>query len=142
VNSNASSLDGWYYRGRNIPELASRGVGYLSNARFEENGIPVLRSILENSSRYHLRFVFCNDEFYDPVLRETGFTLHNETFEQVTVWIKYDSPPLEISEIVKTNQVPSLLDYLWGILPISWLINLVLVTIYRLWKRDYLNVLT
>lgn len=139
VYANASTLDGWYYRGRAIRALANSGVGYLSDAKFEKNGISVLRSILENSSQYHLRFIFCNDNFYDPLLKDTGFTLLNETFEQVTVWVKYDSPPLEIREIVRTDQAPSLFDSLWGILPISWLIGLFLVTIFRLLQKRALK---
>jgi len=134
ILTNATTLDGWYYQGRNIPDLAN-SIGYISAAKFEENGIPVLRSILENSSQYHLRFVFCNDKFYEPLLNETGFRLLNESYEQVTVWAKYDSSELEINEIVKTNHVPTLLDYLWGIIPMAWLIGFFLLNIFKILRN-------
>ena len=96
IYSNASTIDGWYYRGRDIPELANSGVSYLSGIKYayeenyEPNGMLVLKSILENASQYHLRFVFCNDIYYEPILKETGFFQLNQTYEQVTVWAKYD----------------------------------------------------
>ena len=142
IYSNASTIDGWYYRGRDIPELANSGVSYLSGAKYsyednyEPNSISVLRSILENGSQYNLRFVFCNDIYYEPLLKETGFLQLNQTYQQVTVWAKYDSPPLEISQIQKTNQGP--LDYLWGILPLSWLAGIVFITAYKFY-RDHKN---
>jgi hypothetical protein len=142
--SNASTIDGWYYRGRDIPALANSGVSYLSGAKYaveaktEPNAIPVLRSILENASQYNLRFIFCNDRYYESLLNETGFTQLNQTYEQVTIWAKYDSAPLEISQLQKTNSEP--LDYLWGILPIGWLAGLAVVFSYRLYlKREYLK---
>ena len=131
ILSNATTLDGLYYRGRDNPALANSGVGYISGAKFEENGIAGLRSILENSSQYHLRFVFCNDRFYELLLNETGFILLDENYEQVTIWIKYDSPQLEINEIVKTNHVPTLSDYSWGIIPMAWLISFILLNVFK-----------
>ena len=140
ILSNATTIDGWYYRGRDIPALANSGVSYLSGAKWafesktEPNAILVLTGILENASQYNLRFVFCNDNYYVPLLKETGFTQLNQTYEQVTVWAKYDSAPLDNSQIIKTNIGP--LDYLWGILPLSWLIGLAVVTIFRLFSKS------
>ena len=31
--SNATTIDGWYYRGRNITELANSSVGFLNDAQ-------------------------------------------------------------------------------------------------------------
>jgi hypothetical protein len=135
ILTNATTLDGWYYRGRNITDLANSGVGYLSDAKFQENGVTVLRNILQNASQYHLRFVFCNDNFYEPLLNETGFSLLEEDYEQVTVWVKYDSPELEINEIVNPNHVPTLFDYSWGIFPIAWLIIFFLLKIFTVFKN-------
>ena len=140
IYSNASTIDGWYYRGRDIPELANSGVSYLSGIKYayeenyEPNGMLVLKNILENASQYHLRFVFCNDIYYEPVLKETGFSQLNQTYEQVTVWAKYDSAPLENGQIQKTTQGP--LDYLWGILPLSELAGLVLIASYKFYRRN------
>jgi hypothetical protein len=139
IYSNASTIDGWYYRGRDIPELANTSVSYLSGIKYayeenyEPNAMIVLKTILENASQYHLRFVFCNDIYYEPILKETGFLQLNQTYEQVTVWAKYDSAQLDISQIQKTNQ--GFLDYLWGILPISWLFGLGVITAYKTYRK-------
>ena len=135
IYSNATTLDGEYYRGRNISELANSGVDFLGNAKYVENGTTVLKSILENASQYHLRFVFCNDNFYEPILNQTGFALLNITFEQVTVWVKYDSLKLDISEITGTNHRPSVMDYAWGIIPITWLIGLLIIYGFKIVKK-------
>lgn len=135
ILSNATTLDGWYYRGRNITALADSGVGYLGDAKFQQNGIPILRNILLNSSQYNLKFVFCNDRFYESLLNETGFVLVNEWYEQVTLWEKPGTPELEINEIVRTNYLPTLMDYLWGTLPMSWLIGYILLGILRICQK-------
>jgi hypothetical protein len=131
ILSNATTLDGWYYRGRDIPALANSSVGYLSDAKFEKNGLLVLRSILNNSSQYNLKFVFCNDEFYEPMLNETGFTFII-SYEQVTLWEKPGTPPLEIDKIVRTDHVPTFLDYSWGIIPMAWLVGYIVLSISKI----------
>jgi hypothetical protein len=139
VYSNASTIDGWYYRGRNIPEYADSGVGYLSGSKFDANGMTVLRYILGNSSQYHLRFVFCNDAFYEPLLKETGFGVLGENYSQVTVWVKYDSAPLDITEIVNTDHPTSVIDYAWGVVPMSWFLGILLINVYKLQKNRKQN---
>jgi hypothetical protein len=130
--SNATTIDGWYYRGRNITELANSSVGFLNDAKFYEKGIPVLRSVLENSSQYHLRFVFCNDKLYEPLLNETGFTLLDIKYEQVTIWAKYDSTQLELNQILNSNHVLTIQEYSWGIIPIAWLAGLLFLEVFNI----------
>ena len=138
IYSNASTIDGWYYRGRDIPELANSGVSYLSGVKYayeenyEPNAMLVLKTILDNASHYNLRFVFCNDIYYEPLLKETGFLKLNQTYEQVTIWAKYDSEPLDFSKIQKNNQEP--LDYLWGILPLSELAGLAIIISHKFYR--------
>ena len=143
ILSNATTLDGWYYRGRNIPSLADSGAGYLSGAKFE-NSIPALKSILVNASQYNIRFVFCNDKFYEPILNETGFGKIDTQYEQVTLWVKLDSSELEIDEIVRANHSPTLQEYMWGLIPMVWLIGYIFLNTLKISKnRDkilaYLN---
>ena len=135
IYSNATTIDGWYHRGRDIPELANSSVDYLSGAKFAKNGMAELKSILENSSQYHLRFVFCNDAYYESVLNETGFSLFDVKYEQITIWAKYDSTPLEINEIVNAPHALTLQAYSWGIVPMGWLIGLLLLTFFRFLKK-------
>ena len=77
--------------------------------------------------------VFCNDKFYEPLLNETGF-IFIESYEQVTLWANLDTPELEINQIVRTNHVPTLLDYLWGIIPITWVVGFLLLLIFKIYR--------
>jgi hypothetical protein len=135
IATNATTLDGWYYRGRDIPALANSSVGYLGDAKFEENGMTVLATILENSSQYNLKFVFCNDKFYEPLLSDSGFACLSESFDQVTVWEKPGTPSVELDEIVRVNHVPTAFDYLWGTIPISWLAGYIVICIANICRR-------
>jgi len=141
ILSNATTLDGYYYRGRNIPVLADSGVGYLGAAKFFDNGLFTLKEILENASEYCLKFVLCNDRYYEPLLKETGFTLVPEKYDSVTIWSKKDMKMLNIDEIVNNNHVPDLSEYLWGIVPILWLIGSLLPTLISLINK-LTNILT
>ena len=134
ILSNATTIDGWYYRGRDIPALANSSVGYLSDAKSEKNGMLVLRSILDNSSQYNLKFVFCNDKFYEPMLNETGF-IFIFSFEQVTLWEKPGTPPLEIDKIVRIDHVPTFFDYSWGIIPMTWLVGYTFIGISKIYRN-------
>jgi len=130
ILSNATTLDGYYYRGRNIPALANSGVGYLGAAKFFENGLFTLKAILENATEYNLKFVFCNDRFYEPLLNETGFIHLDEKYGQVTIWGKTGVPMLDIEEITRNiNRTPTLSEYLWGILPLFYVISSLLLFI-------------
>jgi hypothetical protein len=135
VYSNATTLDGWYYRGRDIPELSNSGFGYFSDAKYEPNGLAVLTSVLDNASQYNLRFVFCNDPSYAPILNATGFSRLEEEYQQVTVWVKNDSGPLEINKIVNINHEATLLDYSWGIVPMTWLVGLFVLNIFKVYRN-------
>jgi len=48
-------------------------VERLENSKYA--GVPGLASLnqfLTNAEKFHLKYVFSNDEFYDPVLHYTG----------------------------------------------------------------------
>ena len=94
----------------------------------------VLRSILDNSSQYNLKFVFCNDKFYEPMLNEMGF-IFIFSFEQVTLWEKPGTPPLEIDKIVRIDHVPTFFDYSWGIIPMAWLVGYTFIGISKIYRN-------
>lgn len=135
ILTNATTLDGWYYRGREIPALANSGIDLLGTAKYQKNGLPVLKSVLENSSQYNLKFIFCNDPFYEPLLNETGFILLKHKYEDVTIWEKTDSPMLEVDEIRDSNHNPSVMEYLWGIIPLTWLIGAFFINLLQISRK-------
>lgn len=131
LSTNATTIDGWYYLGRNIPELSNSGVGYLSALKFDQNGTIVLKSILNNASRYNLKYIICNDNYYNSILENSEFLPLSEKYDQVVIWVNENVPELEISEIAPANN-PTVTDYLWGAIPITWLVILLANIIYKL----------
>jgi hypothetical protein len=132
--SNATTIDGWYYRGRDLPEFENSRMGFINDAREQENGLAVLSSILQNASQYHLRFVFCNDNYYEPLLNASGFSKLDQYYWQVTLWIKSDSAPLNYSELTNTNHPTTFFDYAWGIIPMSYLAGFLIFSLASFMK--------
>lgn len=127
VYTNATTLDGYYFLGRTIPVLANSGIGTLDSAKFYgDNGLIVLNSILSNAEDYNIKWIFCNDPFYYEILIDNNFQLvysqditNDGRFHGVTIWEKNDVPPLDFSNRVHQTSV---LDYLWGVAPMTFLI--------------------
>ena len=77
-------------------------------------------------------------------MNETGFGKIDTQYEQVTLWVKLDSSELEIDEIVRANHSPTLQEYMWGLIPMVWLIGYIFLNTLKISKnRDkilaYLN---
>ncbi|MFQ5821166.1 MAG: hypothetical protein ACE5I5_14330 [Candidatus Heimdallarchaeota archaeon] len=121
ILTNSTTLDGFYPTARTLPILRNSGVAYLDSAKDFKNGSAVLETILKDSSQYSIKWVFCNDEFYEPLLNETGFTRLEENFGEVTVWEKENTPMVDNAE--NMNFAPSFLEYLWGIAPLFFLVS-------------------
>jgi hypothetical protein len=119
AKTDAGSVDGEWNSGRMLPELTHYGVGALTSAKyFGEGGIESLRAMLRHADRYGLRWVFCRDAYYEPLLAFVGFrkvdTLENGT---IGVWAKDDVPP---ATVLPSPQVPpEWQGLLWGTLPVA-----------------------
>lgn len=116
IVTNSTTLDGSYPVARTLPILRSSGVAYLDGAKHFKNGSVELETILKNSSKYNIRWVFCNDQFYESLLNATGFASLEENFGSVSVWEKKNTPMVDTAE--NMNSAPSLLQYIWGIAPL------------------------
>ena len=71
---NAESVDGNYHSARRLPSLMNYSVERLENSKYA--GVPGLASLnqfLTNAEKFHLKYIFSNDEFYDPILHYTGW---------------------------------------------------------------------
>ena len=116
AQTTAQSVDGNYHSARRLPDLTRFSVERLENAKYL--GVPGLGSLqqfLENADRYHLKFVFSNDAFYDPILHFSGWTRLNQLSNGVTVWERPDVSPLPI--IQPRRSLPVVQAQMWGTIP-------------------------
>ena len=132
ILTNAATIDGYYFLGRTIPILSNSGIATLDTTKFfGEHGLEVLETILDNAQTYNLRWVICNDPFYYDLLTKNGFILlfsqdntGDGRFHGVTIWTKEGILPIDSGNttVVGAQQI-SLIDYMWGIVPLSLLIT-------------------
>jgi len=130
-NTDASSIDGNYPTGRSLPILVNSGIDKLDNAKFYSNGSRVLEAVLSNAEKYNLKWVFCADEFYVPILIKHGFVKIGE-YNDSRVEI-YEYKPLEIASVSPEPDFPLMQIVIHGTVP---MLNLVLMLIFLAWKSS------
>ncbi len=117
---NAESVDGNYNSARRLPSLTNYAVERLENSKYA--GVPGLASLsqfLTNADRFHLKYVFSNDEYYDPLLHYSGWNPVVRLSNGLMVWEKANVPPLP--DMRPKRDLPTYQIYWWGILPITGL---------------------
>ena len=115
---NAESVDGNYHSARRLPSLMNYSVERLENSKYA--GVPGLASLnqfLTNAEKFHLKYIFSNDEFYDPVLHYTGWNPVTRLNNGINVWEKPDISPLP--DVRPRRDLPRYQKVMWGTLPIS-----------------------
>ncbi len=138
ANSLAATVDGNYHSARRLPELTTRPVERLENAKFSgDEGMASLDDFLANAEKYSLKYVFSNDRYYDPVLYYNGWSRTIRLENGIMVWEKGN-----ISTIrpLRPTEVLPLLKRMWGILPVSSFCVAVLLTVFYLFRykqKDY-----
>ena len=116
ANTTAQTVDGDYHSARALPELTSRPVERLENSKYAGvPGIGSLQQFLAVPERYNLKYVFCNDQFYAPLLDASGWTDLGPLSNGIEVWERADVPPLAVSGV--SHEPPAWERYLWGIVP-------------------------
>jgi len=132
---NATTLDGVYYTGRLLPVLRESGVGAIDASKYYyeilgERGLTLLSSVLLDASSYNLKWVFCSDPFFEPILKAHNFakvcTLSDNL---VTVWCREEVPMLRLGEFERSRV--SAMGVLWGIAPLVCLLFAVTLTFYQ-----------
>ena len=116
AQTTAQSVDGNYHSARRLPDMTRFSVERLENAKYL--GVPGLGSLqqfLENADRYHLKFVFSNDAFYDPILQFSGWTRLNRLSNGVNVWERPDVAPLPVLQ--PRRSLPDTQRLMWGAVP-------------------------
>ncbi len=118
ANTSALSVDGNYHSARRLPELTSRAVERIENSKYlGEEGLGALRDFLTDPEKYHLKYVFSNDKFYEPLLFFYGWTKLKALENNVDVWERKDIPPLPT--ILPMKDIPRIQKLMWGTLPLT-----------------------
>ncbi|WP_343692119.1 hypothetical protein [Chitinophaga sp.] len=135
AQTNALSIDGNYHSARRVPEMTTRPLERLENSKFK--GIPGLGSLqqfLTIPEKYHLKFIFSNDKFYDPLLYFAGWERVQRLENGIMVWQKHDIPPLPT--ILPRKYIQPYQAKMWAVLPVSTFI--ILVTLLLINRKRYL----
>ena len=139
-NSLAASVDGNYHSARRLPELTTRPVERLENAKFNgDEGLASLNDFLTYSEKYSLKYVFSNDRYYDPLLYFSGWSRTIRLENGIMVWEKGNIST--IKPLSPTKVLP-ILKKTWGILPIASLLTAIILTLFYLKKykeKDYFS---
>ena len=121
ANTAALSVDGNYHSARRLPELTTRAVERIENSKYlGEEALCALRDFLSLPEKYHLKYVFSNDKFYEPLLYFYGWKKLQPLENNIDIWERKDVPPLPT--ILPRKNIPAIQSLMWGILPIGSLI--------------------
>lgn len=138
ANTLASTVDGNYHSARRLPELTSRPIERLENAKFSgDDGLASLGHFLSQSEEYSLKYVFSNDRYYDPLLYYHGWNRTIRLENGVMVWEKGN---ISTIKPVEPKEISPLLKKTWGIFPVTSLclaIALTLIYLKRGASKEY-----
>lgn len=129
----ANQADGNYHSARRLPELTTTPVERLEGAKFRGlPGISSLEQFVTIPDKYNLKFIFSNDEFYDPLLYFSGWHRLVRLGNGIVVWERADTPPLP--EKVPRKYLPGYQRLMWGVLPITAFLAALTITSLSLFK--------
>ncbi|ARN72240.1 hypothetical protein BST91_11500 [Nonlabens tegetincola] len=116
AQTNALTVDGNYHSARRLPELTTRPIERLENSKFKGvEGLGSLQQFLTAPEKYHLKYIFSNDKFYDPMLYFSGWQRLQQLENGIMVWEKLNVAPLP--KILPFQDVAQWQKLLWGIIP-------------------------
>ena len=138
AQTKATTVDGDYHSARRLPELTSRAVERLENSKYRGiEGIGSLQQFLTVPEKYHLKYVFSNDKFYDPLLYFTGWHRLSLLENGIMVWEKAGIAPLP--SILPKDEVPLFQKLLWGIIPFTTVFLAILLQLKSLWFGSFIR---
>ncbi|MFN8501390.1 hypothetical protein [Kouleothrix sp.] len=118
AQTSASSVDGNYHSARRLPEMTSTPVERLEGAKYSGvPGIGSLQQFLAVPEKYNLKFIFSNDQFYDPLLFFSGWHRLQRLENGIMVWEREDIPPMP--EAPPRKEIPYYQRVMWGVVPMS-----------------------
>lgn len=125
----ATQVDGNYHSVRRLPELTSTSVERLEGAKYRGiSGLGSLQQFLGVPEKYNLKFVFSNDQFYDPLLHFNGWVRLGPLPNGIMVWERADIEPLPAQLPVRERS--RLMRLMWGVIPPSTIVGALLVLLW------------
>ncbi len=136
ANTDALSVDGNYHSARRLPEMTTKAVERLENAKYQgEAGISSLKEFLTIPEKFSLKFVFANDKFYEPMLYFLGWDKIGQLENNVVVWERPDVPPLP--DLLPRQNIPSFQRFIWGVLPMLCFTFAFLIYLRYLFRKKW-----
>jgi hypothetical protein len=132
---NATTLDGVYYTGRLLPVLRESGIGTIDASKYYYevtggHGLSLLKDVLLDASSYSLKWVFCSDPFYEPILEAHGFAKLRTLSDGVTaVWFREGVSVLPLGEFERSEFSPA--GLVWGTAPMMCLLSAASLSLYK-----------
>lgn len=117
ANTEALTVDGNYHSVRRLPEMTTRAVERLENAKYQGmEGLGALQDFLTIPDKYNLKYIFSNDKFYEPLLHFSGWDKVTQLENNIIVWERPDVKPLPT--ILPSKSIPYVQRIMWGTLPL------------------------
>jgi hypothetical protein len=139
AQTTASTVDGNYHSARRLPEMTTTPVERLEGAKYSGiPGIGSLQQFIAVPDKYNLKFIFSNDQFYDPLLFFSGWHRLQRLENGIMVWERADIPPMP--EVLPRKEIPYFQRVMWGIVPMAALISAVIAFAAPIWW-PYLQIL-
>jgi len=130
TQTKATTVDGNYHSARRLPELTTKAVERLENSKYRGvEGIGSLQQFLTIPEKYHLKYIFSNDKFYDPLLYFSGWQKLNTLENGIVVWEKAGIPQLPVFK--KIESAPLYQRLMWGIIPVSTIFIAIFILIIK-----------
>jgi hypothetical protein len=134
AQTTALSVDGNYHSARRLPELTTTPIERLEGAKYSGvPGIGSLQQFLTVPEKYNLKFVFSNDQFYDPLLFFSGWHRLERLDGGIMVWERGDIPPLP--EVLPRKEIPYYQRIMWGTVPMAALVGGLATLSAPIWAR-------
>jgi len=137
AQTTAAQIDGNYHSARRLPEMTTTPVERLEGAKF--SGVPGLGSLqqfLNVPDKYNLKYIFSNDQFYDPLLFFYGWHRIQLLENGIAVWEREDIPILPA--VLPRKEIPLYQRLMFGILPPTALVLSLLAVSASYWRIPFL----
>ncbi len=136
AQTTATQVDGNYHSARRLPELTTTPVERLEGAKYSGvPGIGSLQQVLAVPDKYNLKFVFSNDQFYDPLLFFYGWQNIGTLENGIVIWERADIPVLPA--VLPRREIPVYQRVMFGVLPPLALFMALLTTTAGVWLTPF-----
>ncbi|MDX1522174.1 MAG: hypothetical protein R3264_11140, partial [Anaerolineae bacterium] len=133
AQTTATQVDGNYHSARRLPELTTTPVERLEGSKFRGiPGIGSLQQFLTVPEKFNLKFIFSNDQFYDPLLYFYGWHRLQTLENGIVVWERSGIPPLP--EVLPRREIPLYQRWMFGLLPFTALCLAILTATSPFWS--------